>query len=182
MKKTNILGFGEIGRKYKKLFLDYSQYNYYLADVSVRQTKKTLRLPVLETFQEYDKYLYVVPFFTIKGKLLCIVPGGERVTGCVLRVLEQLKGCSISVLYLLPNLERCGEEQRINHQICFGVLQEYARSGVFEMMYLCAELDVEKMIADLSIKSYHEDSAKKIVCLTHEINALKNTKALFDLS
>lgn len=182
MKKINILGIGETGRQYKRLFSEYSNYNYLLADIAARQTKKSLRLPVLETFQEYDKYAYNVPFSNLKGKLWCIVPGGARETGCILRVLEQLKECQINILYLLPNLEGCGEEQKINHQICFGVLQEYARSGVFETMYLRSELETERMVPELSIGNYHEDLNRQTVYLTHTLNTLKNTKPLFEFS
>ena len=53
-----------------------------------------------------------------------------------MRVLEALRAFKTTVVYIVPDLEFCSQTEQKRHRVHFGVLQEYARSGVIHEIIL----------------------------------------------
>ena len=62
------------------------------------------------------------------------------------------------------------------HNVCLGVLQEYARSGVFERLILINNDAVEGIIGQVPIIGYYEKLNELIVWVFHMLNVLKNSE------
>mgnify|MGYP001276047693 CR=1 FL=1 len=97
----------------------------------------------LETIQPEDEVLFVIG-------------GGEPISGISLSLMEQIRESRISVLYVAPDLEVCTQSQKRDHKIALGILQEYARSGALERMFLVSRPQVEKLVGDVSINKYEK--------------------------
>ena len=93
-----------------------------------------------------------------------------------MRLLEQIKNNRISILYVQPDLELAGETQRIQERIVRNVLQEYARSGVVEMIYMVDNLQVEKGVGEVPIMGYYDVLNQAIVNTFHMLNVFRNTE------
>lgn len=118
-----------------------------------------------DTMEEYEAQF---PESTIKkafrGKAprgcdaVFVVHAGAAVNGILLRAMEILKAkdATISVLYLIPSLASLSTKEDTNHNFTFGVLQELARSGLLEKMYIIDVDRVEGMLENIPVAKYEE--------------------------
>ena len=115
----------------------------------------------------------------IKGEILFITCGSGSVSLASLKVLEILKDkCKINILYIRPDIEFLGAEAKMKERLVFNVFQEYARSGLFNRLYLVSNVMVEKALGGLSIISYFDKINDAIVSTFHMINSFSRMKAV----
>ena len=77
-------------------------------------------------------------------RILFILEGGDPISGATLKILETIKDLRLNVLYICPDRQMVSETQKRDDRICFHVLQEYARSGKFENIFLVDKTKVEE--------------------------------------
>ena len=92
-----------------------------------------------------------------------VVFGGAGVNGCSLRILEMLKDSKITILYIDPDSDLLTKRQRMNNRISLGVLQEHARSGMFDMLYIVSEVEIKKAMGEVSLLEYDDKLADYLV-------------------
>ena len=85
-----------------------------------------------------------------------VVCGAGKVSGITLSLLETLKNKNITVVYVVPDPFMLSKTQKLQHNVVFGVLQEYARSGLLECMYILSNKDIETFVGSSSISSMYE--------------------------
>jgi hypothetical protein len=170
-----VVGLGSAGCNIAKAFSKFPQYETYGID-----TSKDADITIKEraTHEEYDQ-----KFPSLKRKLkfrdsevLVITCGTGLISGGILRLLEQLKDNKVSILYVQPDLDLSSETQRMQERIVRNVLQEYARSGAVEMIYLADNLQVEKGIGEVPIMGYYDVLNQAIVNTFHMLNVFRNTE------
>ena len=178
-----IIGLGSAGCNIADQFAKYPQYEIYKLDVGV-SGKNCYYLPEYNTPEEYEANIGDLTnvFSEIGGDILFVVGGSGNVSGGVLRLLEQLKHCNISVLYIQPNISMLGEKRTQQERLVYYILQEYARSGLFERLYLVSNLHVEDIIGGAPIMGYHEKLNETIVSTLHMINVFDHTRAVIGKS
>jgi len=131
--------------------------------------------------EDYESKLPNLKYFFrgLRGEILFVVGGGGKVSSASLAVLKHLKNkCKINVLYVRPTLGVLNEQQSKLQRMAFGVFQEYARSGVFERLYVASNEEIEYMLGGISIKNYYNKINEIIVSTLHMINVYKNNKSL----
>ena len=100
------------------------------------------------------------------------------ISGCVLRVLQQIKKQKIDVIYIKCTERQLTKEQATKDKIVFGVLQEYARSNVIGNMYVVSNKSVENILPDISIQNYWKDINNFISNTYHMINVFQRAEPL----
>lgn len=134
-----MIGLGEAGKNIVELFKPHTKnYKIIILDENNGIEKK-------QTVEEYDEIDFK---FTQKGlkshdEASLFVCGSGKIAGASLRVLEALKDYKTTVYYIVPDLEFCSREEKLRHKVHFGVLQEYARSGMYENLII---LDNKKIM------------------------------------
>jgi len=172
---VKVVGLGNAGCSIAKAFSKFPQYETYSidtnddADITIRKRKN---------HEDYDAH-----FPSLKKKLkfsdseiLVVVAGSGAISGGILRLLEQLKSNQITVLYVQPDLALASEVQKAQEKIVRNVLQEYARSGKIETMWLVDNQRVEKGIGDVPIMGYYDVLNQAIINTVHMINIFKNSE------
>jgi hypothetical protein len=134
-----MIGLGEAGKNIVELFKPHTK-NYKIIVLD-----EDNGIPKKESVEEYDEIDFK---FTQKGlkshdEASLFLCGSGKIAGASLRVLEALKGFRTSVYYIVPDLEFCSREEKLRHKVHFGVLQEYARSGMYENLII---LDNKKIM------------------------------------
>ena len=169
-----IIGLGSAGCNIARAFSKFSQYETHGIDTH-RDADITIKYR--ESHEEYDN-----KFPNLKRKLkftkeeVCvIVCGAGKISGGILRLLEQLQGNRVTVLYVRPDLQLASEIQKTQEKIVRNVLQEYARSGMIEGIWLVDNQFVEKGIGDLPIMGYYDVLNQAIVNTLHMINIFKHS-------
>ena len=168
-----IIGLGTAGCKIAKAFSKFPQYETYGID-TVKEADVTIK--ERQSHEEYDKHFPSLKrkFKFTNTEVLVAVCGSAQISGGILRLLEQLKGNRVSILYVQPDLALAGEIQKTQERIVRNVLQEYARSGLLEMVYLTDNLQVEKGIGEVSILGYYDVLNQAIVNTLHMLNVFRN--------
>ena len=81
--------------------------------------------------------------------------GAGKVAGCTLRVLETIKDKKINIIYIYPDVTLCNTIQMKRNKVVSGVLQEFARSGLFNRIYLFSNKNVIEIIGDQPINKIY---------------------------
>ena len=172
-----IVGLGKAGCRVAKTFSKFPQYETVgidtLKDADITIKKRN-------THEEYEKH-----FPSLKRKItyteddvIVVLGGSGTISGAALRLLEHLRSNRISVIYIQPDLALLSEVQKMQERIVRNVLQEYARSGMIECVYLIDNLLVEKGIGDVPIMGYFDVLNQAIVNTVHMINVFKNSEPI----
>jgi len=174
---VKIVGLGAAGCNIAKAFSKFPQYETLGIDV---EKSADITIKKRSTHEEYDKH-----FPSLKRKLrftntemIVIVSGLGKISGGILRLLSQLHDNKnkITVLYIQPDLALASELQQTQEKIVRNVLQEYARSGTIEAIWLIDNQMVEVGIGDVPILGYYDILNQAIVNLIHMINVFKNSE------
>jgi len=170
-----IIGLGSAGCNIAKAFGKFPQYDTYGIDAD-----KEADITIMKRagHEEYDDR-----FPNLKRKLkfvgeevYLVLCGAGKISGGVLRLLEQLKNNQITVLYIQPDVALASEIQKKQEKIVRNVLQEYARSGLIDAVWLLDNQMVEKGIGDVPILGYYEVLNQAIVNTVHMINVFRNSE------
>jgi hypothetical protein len=170
-----IIGLGKMGCMVAEEFLEYPEYRVYQIGEQL-QGRGTVSLGTYSTTDDYEKepdfaeveiYLRGI---SSSDEVLFIVSGSEPISGASLTVLEIIKDARISILYISPDPLVLSPIQARDNKIVFNVLQEYARSGLFEHIYLVDTPSVEEMIGDVSIAEYEKKIAHFIAYMMTTVN------------
>jgi hypothetical protein len=172
-----VIGLGKAGCNLARVFAKFPQYKTYGIDTS---PDADITIKKRNSHEAYEKH-----FPSLRKKLkfsneeITVVVGGSGlISGGTMRLLEQLKDNKVSVIYIQPDLALLSETQKMQERIVKNVLQEYARSGVIESIYLIDNLLVEKGIGDVPILGYSGVLNQAIVNTLHMINVFKNSEPI----
>jgi len=170
-----VIGLGEEACAVANVFKEYPQYEVYNILVGNKRahgkTKyiKGQSSPVLyeEKCPSFKNF-----FRAVKGEVLFIVDGADIISAASLRVLSYIKNCNISVLYLHTS----SDKPSLNEATVYGVLQEYARSAVFEKMTIVDIPTVATALPNLTVASYHKKIRETLVSTLHMLEVYTHTK------
>lgn len=172
-----VIGLGSAGCKLAKAFSKFPQYETIGIDI---HEDATITIKKRNSHEEYDAH-----FPNLKKKLrfsnedvLVITAGSGQISGGALRLLEQLKNNRISLLYIQSDLSLISEVQKRQDKIVKNVLQEYARSGLLEVIYLIDDLRVQQSIGEMSISGYYDTINQAIVNTLHMVNIFKHSEPI----
>lgn len=170
-----VVGLGKAGCNIASAFAKFPQYTTYGIDTA---KDADITIKAKKSHEEYD-----ASFPNLKRKLkfkgedtLVVTCGSGNISGGILRLLEQLQDNNLRVVYIQPDLALMSETQKMQERIVRNVLQEYARSGLLERIYLIDNLQLEKSIGDVSIVGYYDTLNQAIVNTIHMINVFENSE------
>lgn len=175
---VSVIGLGSAGCNIAEGFRQYPQYTVYQIDVGLDNTKYTKSVKKQKDHEKYDTMSPGVKTFLkdIEGEVLFIAGGSGDISGMSLRILESIKKCRTSVLYVKPDTSFLSTYKKKIEKITFQVLQQYARSGLLERMYIVDNNVIEAMIGKTSVKEFFPKLNEIIVSTIHMINVCRHSK------
>ena len=178
----NIIGLGRAGCHIAKYFENYDQYKTFCIDEEDKDYRNFIKVKSQISHEEYEKKYKKLNLESLEGETTLILSGSGKISGCVLRILEQIKHLPISVLYIKSDESKKSELYITRDRLVLGVLQEYARSNKLERMYLVSNKIVESVVGEVTIRNYWDEINKIVSSTYHMINVFKNTEPLLDSS
>jgi hypothetical protein len=177
---TTVIGLGNAGCNIADLLSQYSEYSCYKFDVGLKKGKYTFPLKESEKLEDYEQKMPSPrPFLkAVRGNILFIMSGGGKVSSCALRILEAVRKNKVTVLYIRPELSLLSDTQVTLERMTYGVLQEYARSGLFEQLILASNAELDNILGGLTLKEYESSINQTLASTLHMINVYKNIKPL----
>ena len=178
-----VIGLGQAGCNIADAFSKYGVYDIYKVDTNLLHDSHSYNLPVYNTHEEYEKKAPNLKMFfsTVDTDILLVVSGAGKVSGVILKVFEQLVGqlgpSRVNVLYIKPDIEELSGEFKLQERLVYNVLQQYARSGMFNNLILVSNPELGKIIGEVPIRSYYEKLNETIVSTIHMINVFEHSEA-----
>jgi hypothetical protein len=172
-----VIGLGKAGCNIANAFSKFPQYECWGIDTE-KEADITIRRRL--THEDYDAH-----FPNLKKKLkvvnsdvLMVVCGAGAISGGILRLVEQLKENRVDILYVQPDLSLLSEVQQMRERVVRNILQEYARSGALNSIFLVDNQLIEEGIGEIPIKGYYGVLNQAIVNLIHMLNIFKNSEPI----
>ena len=101
------------------------------------------------------------------------------VSGASLRLLEQIKdNCKISALYIKSDVNSLSNEKALQDNLIYNVFQEYARSGIFERLYVVDNIKMADVVGDIPVREYYNQINQLIGSTLHMINVFEKSEAV----
>jgi len=171
-----VIGLGSAGCNIVDCFAQYPQYKTYKIDNGI-YGKNCYFLPKYDSPEQYEAHMGDLSnFFSgVVGDILFVIGGSGVISSVTLRVLEQLRHCKINILYIEPDIQTLSGKRKLLERVSYYVLQEYARSGLFERLYLISNPELENVLGDVPIIGYNDKLNELIVSTFHMINVYNNT-------
>ena len=175
----SIIGIGSGASKIAQKFSEIKNYEIYLLNDKVK--KNTTRQFKLKSFDNPEEYEKNIPdltkfFANMRERTQVFVMGSSMSSNYVLGILQQIKNREIDLFYIQPDIELLTGIPRALEKITFGVLQEYARSGLFRHITLLSNLNLEKVLGEVPIKTYYEALNDTIFSTVHYLNFFEYTE------
>ena len=174
----NIVGLGRAGCQVAKKFENYGQYMVFCVDTEDKGYSTYLPVQLQNSHEDYEKNYVKLDLHECAGATTLILSGAGRISGCSLRVLEQLQNNVVDIIYIKADESVLSETARTREKIVLGVLQEYVRSTKLNKMYIVSNKAVESIIGDISIINYWDEINKIISSTYHMLNVFENTEPL----
>jgi len=179
-----ILGIGTAGSNVVRQLGEYKVYKpYTICTENAKTTKYHFNLPELSGPEEYEsmdmkkmhKWLS-----TIQTNCTVFLCGSSNSSGITLRALEFLhkSGVKMDIVYFTPEIEVLSEEKTLNERAVRGILQNYARSGLFSKICLVSNLRLEEIAGSTNVFDYYNQINHVFVSTYYMLDVFKNTKAI----
>jgi len=169
----SIIGIGTGASKIASNFASVSNYEVYqLNDKVEKNTEAEFRIDSYSTPEEYENNIPDLSnfFADIRTRVQVFVVGSTMSSNYVLGILQQIRDKEIDLFYIQPDVELLSDVPKVLESLTFGILQEYARSGAFRTITLLSNLNLEKVLGDLPIKTYYEELNKSVFSTVHHLN------------
>lgn len=179
-----ILGIGTAGSNIVKQLGENKVYRpYTISTENQKTTKYHFRLseqPGPEEYESMDMAKLHKWLGTIEKKCSVFLCGASNSSGITLRALHHLhqNGVKLDVVYFMPETEVLSEEKTLHERTCRGVLQNYARSGLFERICLVSNLELEELAGSTNVFDYYNQINQVFTSTYYMMDVFKNTKPI----
>jgi len=102
------------------------------------------------------------------------VSGAGKVSGATLRILEKIKNKKINVVYLFPDPLLATPIQLKRNKVAYNVLQQYARSGMLNALYLASNREMLSIVGEGPISSVYENANRTLASIVETIEYFNN--------
>jgi len=173
----SVVGIGSFCSELVNKFSQYPQYSVYTIDTEI----SNFDLPELKNAEEYEKNYPTKLNSIIKDQneeISVFLDGSEAISGIILKFLENFKDRKINICYVRSDLDLLGNVEKLQNKVCFNVLQEYTRSGLFNKFIFFDKVKIEKMLDNVSILDFDESFNNLVSTTSHYINVYSNIKPL----
>ena len=177
-----VLGIGTAGCNVVAQLAEYPVYNcFYISNEIKKTTKYKFALPECAGPEQYES-LSVDKIHRwinkIEENCTVMLCGASDTSAITLKALEFLhkKGVKVDVVYFAPEVEVLSETKVLLERSVRGILQNFARSGLFESMCLVSNVALEQIAGSTNVFDYYKQINAVFTNTYYMIDVFKNTK------
>ena len=115
-------------------------------------------LPEFNSPEDYEEkltdYAHLLDFE--EPECYFFVCGAGKVSAASLRLLELLQSKKINLVYIYPEEIMLSPTQKKLNRVAFNVFQQYARSGLFNSLYLMSNEDIASILPYYSMENLYD--------------------------
>ena len=102
------------------------------------------------------------------------VCGASKTSGATLRILEKIKNKKLNVVYMIPDSLLSTPTQIKQDKVAFNVLQQFARSGLIEALYLVSNTKLVEVAGEGPISDVYRNTNATIANIIETIEYFKS--------
>ncbi len=178
----SLIGIGEAGCNVVSLFAEHKEYNCFLLSEDQENTKWTRKLPKVSKPEECEEQAPDLSSYktlsAVQDRVQVFVCGSSFSANYTLAILQQIRDKQIDIFYIKPDVELLIGQVKLQERAIFGILQEYARSGLFNSFTILSNPAIERSIGEIPIKKYFDTINKSIYYAVHYLNVFDHTQPL----
>ncbi len=175
----SLIGIGEAGCNVVSLFENHKEYNCFLFSEGQENTKYNRKLSKVTKAEDCEEQAPDLSSYktlsAIQERVQVFLCGSSFSANYTLAILQQIRDRKIDIFYIRPDVDLLIGELRLQERAIFGILQEYARSGLFNSITIFSNPEIEKTIGEIPIKKYFEAINKSIYYAVHYLNVFDHT-------
>ena len=175
-----VIGLGKAGCAIADYLSQYPQYQIKKIDVGLEKTKATFGLKRQDSPELYEKSNMpkgINNFLEgVMPETLFITSCGA-VSGASLKILQKIhKKTKIQLMYILPQEDDLVGQKLLQNRLLFGVFQEYARSALFDRVFLIDNSKLSDIMGPVPIMKFWDSMNNVLATTYHMLNVFKNTQ------
>lgn len=177
----SLLGIGTAGENIVNCFSNNKEYNcYVMSDNVERNTKYKRKIKYQANLEDYETSTPNLEkfFSSMEERVQVFLCGSARTANATLTILQQLKDKKIDIFYIEPDIDLLLGAAKLQERAIFSVLQQYARSGLFNSFTIFSNPILEESIGSVPIKKYFETINKTIYYCVHYKNLFDHTSPI----
>lgn len=180
----NLLGIGQAACNVVGQLSQFPVYNcYYVSNEISRTTKFKFALQGQEDPEKYEEASFTKLhkwIEKIEGQCTVFVNGGSDSSAISLRALEHLhkNGVKMDIVYFMPEVELLSEVKTLNERSVRGILQNFARSGLFEKICLVSNPALESLAGATNVMDYYDQINHVFSSTYYMMDVFKNTRPI----
>jgi len=169
-----VIGLGKAGCNIAEMFKSYDNYKVFTYDGGKN-------VPLNESSEGYENgFPNKKELKKIKNQTVWFfVCGAGKIAGATLRLLEQVKENKINVVYIVPDTSILSDLAKKRNRVGAGVLQQYARSGLLNSVYLVSNAWLQEIVGEAPLASYYSKMNELIFNCVHSMNVFAHTEPVF---
>lgn len=184
-----IIGLGNCGCKIAEQFVNHGYKVFQInSDKKIKKAKFRKNECLLVERKSPEEYEETLPdlcsfFRFFEGRnVLFIVGGGGYISACALKILQVLyqKNCIIDILYVKPDLELLNQTRILQERITRSILQEYARSGLFNQLYMVDNLKMYEVFGNQPLSNRYGKLNEALAYSFYSLDMFRNTQSVVD--
>lgn len=178
------MGIGVAGCNIVGQLDEYPEYEcYYISNEISKTSKFKFALPELsgpEEYEEMETEKLHKWISKIKDRCTIFLCGASDSTGVTLRALEKLhkNKVKMDVVYFTPETEVLCETKILHERSVMGILQNFARSGLFEKICLVSNIKLEEIAGSTNVFDYYDQINHAFTSTYYMMDVFKNTKPI----
>ena len=175
------IGIGKAGSSIACNFKQNKEYKVYcLSNQFDKNSKFEYKLKSFDKQEDYEENIpNLSKFFKeVTKNVQVFVCGSSKSANYTLGILQQIRDKKIDLLYIKPDVDLLIGNVKLQEKAIFGILQEYARSGLFNSMTIFSNPVLEQTIGNVPIKKYFETINQTIYYSVHYKNLFDHTSPI----
>ena len=169
-----IIGLGKGGCNIAKNFGQYPQYNTICIDTEDAGHDNFLQLPEQKCHEDYERYYGGLDLSACRDHVGVFCVGAGRISGAILRILEQIKDKRVWVYFIKADPTDISDRGKLRERATFFILQEFARCGLIDRIYLLENKKIEEYLEEVSIFNYWDKLNETISSTVHMLNYFRH--------
>ncbi len=165
-----IVGLGTAGANIAKQFDKWSQYDVITLEVGKE-------IPVQDNVEAYEQNTpdFSEVFENTDDEVWFVVAGASQVAACSLAILEQIKDKKINIMHISSDPMFMSSKATLRERVVLGILQQYARCGLLEAIYLACNKTMINLLEDVLFSKALEETNKTLSSMIHYLNIYQKT-------
>ena len=177
-----VIGLGKAGCNIADALSVYPQYQIKKIDVGLKKTKTTFGLKYQDSPELYEKSNMprgINNFLEgVMPETLFITSCGA-VSGASLKILQKIyPKTKITMMYIIPQKDDIAGEKLLQNKLLFNVFQQYARSALFNRVFLIDNSKLSDILGPVPILKFWDSINNLLVTTYHMMNVFKNTQPI----